>query len=494
MMQSRMDELLVAMRRLEVNSRAIGDKAKATGRAEMLSLQTALLAGERSAGSNSNDLTPQRECDMVFGGLGGEQIDEQDLAVVKTLLSDVSVHGGFRGDWESEGKHDDKANERLSVFLDIQKIRQLAMQSFENGEYGMAEKRLKQVIEQSEATYGLFYTWKDETVEALVRLYAHRREWKEAENMWSPTVETLKTRLGTGHPSFQHAASLLMRIYCSGGKVLEAQVLDGDLTEAYWSTACYEVVALGLLEEEEAVQKVARGYFKDLANEGGERWGEIKQSIKAGGIYGVDGTFTLLHRFCETASEAAVRLILDMEIRATNVDGKEKNGRTGMHMAAANGSVDIVKLLLRKNASVEARTRYVGETPLILAAKYNHVAVVQLLIDHDAKIEAPDAFGYTAFHHAVLEGATEVVDTLISNGANIDTRGHYGRTPLHCAASKGDDELVERLLKEGANPNEIDDSGQTALMLAQTGKVANILRRRVGGMTTRRPTARLRRY
>jgi ankyrin repeat protein len=47
-----------------------------------------------------------------------------------------------------------------------------------------------------------------------------------------------------------------------------------------------------------------------------------------------------------------IRLLLD---KGAQVDGKDKEGMTALLFAAQNGDVDIIKLLLSRNASINVR-------------------------------------------------------------------------------------------------------------------------------------------
>ncbi len=60
-----------------------------------------------------------------------------------------------------------------------------------------------------------------------------------------------------------------------------------------------------------------------------------------------------------------------------------QSGNTALSRAAAYGHVDVIRLLLRLGASLEARNN-VGETPLLRACRWGHVAAAQLLLEAGA--------------------------------------------------------------------------------------------------------------
>ncbi|KAL6061059.1 Cactus [Balamuthia mandrillaris] len=126
---------------------------------------------------------------------------------------------------------------------------------------------------------------------------------------------------------------------------------------------------------------------------------------------------------------------------------------TLLHVAAARGHVDMVRLLLNHKAVVDALPSD-RETPLYWAARYGHVEVLSLLLDKGAFIDAPNTSGGTPFQRAVREGRVQAASFLMSRGA--DTARLSGFVPvliyaLQCmTAGKNSDgmELTPRVCLE----------------------------------------------
>lgn len=53
----------------------------------------------------------------------------------------------------------------------------------------------------------------------------------------------------------------------------------------------------------------------------------------------------------------------------TDVNIQEENGRTPLHYAAQKGKVEVGRLLIKKNANIDARTTDDGRTPMFIAAE-----------------------------------------------------------------------------------------------------------------------------
>ncbi len=76
-----------------------------------------------------------------------------------------------------------------------------------------------------------------------------------------------------------------------------------------------------------------------------------------------------------------------------------KPGWTALHYAATGGHGDIVQLLLREHAYIDAASPN-GSTPLMMAAKYGGSGVVQVLLDAGADPLIKNNLGLTALDFA----------------------------------------------------------------------------------------------
>ena len=129
---------------------------------------------------------------------------------------------------------------------------------------------------------------------------------------------------------------------------------------------------------------------------------------------------------------------------------------------AMTGPFSIINLM---TPTVHCRNRR-GETALFMAASTSTVDIVKLLIKYGAKVEASDyvPFSATPLLCAIERGNVEVAKFFIENGFNLDDQDYLGRSPLILAASLERSELVESLIESGANVDLKDHLGQTALM------------------------------
>eukprot|EP00794_Sanderia_malayensis_P000499 gene499-1145_t len=142
------------------------------------------------------------------------------------------------------------------------------------------------------------------------------------------------------------------------------------------------------------------------------------------------------------------------------LDEFDERENTPLHVAASKGFIKIVKILLQRNACIDAKNDQ-NLTPLHLAAKYGRARIVEILLKQDLVIvNDEDDTSNTPLHLAALEGHTRVVQTLLTSGAAVDARNANMWTPLDCAASRGWTKCAEALL-EGDSPIDPMDRGKT---------------------------------
>ncbi|MGB5211212.1 MAG: ankyrin repeat domain-containing protein [Gammaproteobacteria bacterium] len=161
---------------------------------------------------------------------------------------------------------------------------------------------------------------------------------------------------------------------------------------------------------------------------------------------------------------AIVQVLLDAgaEVNATTVGEPVAAGRTALHFAAQDGHQEVVKTLIAHDASVNARTGQ-GYTPLILAAEGGHVATIRVLLKTGADIEARNMIGTTPLIGAALKNHSDAAILLLELGAEPDATSDNGFSALMLAAYHGNQRIVEALIANDADVNRTDPEQNTAL-------------------------------
>ena len=97
--------------------------------------------------------------------------------------------------------------------------------------------------------------------------------------------------------------------------------------------------------------------------------------------------------------------------------------------------LETVKTLLAFGADARAQSAHTGSTPLHLAARSGATEVVRLLIRHGAALEARNSHGDTALITATIAGQPETCAALLTAGARVDARNALGRDARWYAAA-----------------------------------------------------------
>ncbi|KAN0142132.1 Ankyrin repeat-containing domain protein [Lactarius tabidus] len=206
-----------------------------------------------------------------------------------------------------------------------------------------------------------------------------------------------------------------------------------------------------------------------------------------------------------------VQLLLE---HVTDVNIRTTDKWTLLHVAAFRGRLEIVRMLLDRDANPDVQTKG-RETPLHLISRGEYdseehgVGIVRLLLEHGVDIHAQDKDHDTALHSAAFSGRLEITRLLLGHGADPNVGNDHGSTPLHHvsggkynpqengvgiarlllergvdvnarekegwtslhqAAFKGRVEVARVLLEHGANANMATEAGSTALHIVSRGE------------------------
>jgi ankyrin repeat protein len=176
---------------------------------------------------------------------------------------------------------------------------------------------------------------------------------------------------------------------------------------------------------------------------------------------------TVLHLAIQCAELPVVEYVLSDGAGSIDVNARDKDGNTPLHVAASQGRGPIVRLLLDQNGINDSMLNYHGRLPLDLARTPDIFQQLQLsrsiFVDGKIKqIQELIANGDYKILGNVLEESRlkTVLDINGGEFASEITTVQSGGTLLHEAARKKDKELIQVLLLHGADPFRRDRRGK----------------------------------
>ncbi|KAI1316506.1 Glycerophosphocholine phosphodiesterase [Mortierella claussenii] len=135
-------------------------------------------------------------------------------------------------------------------------------------------------------------------------------------------------------------------------------------------------------------------------------------------------TYTPLSIACRLGHVEAARLLIRY---GANLDAQDEDGESCLIIAAKNGHVECVKMLIAgtgngSGANLELRERYYGWTALHLAAIENHPEVVKVLLAAGANPNVYDFSSWNPHEHAVFAANNVCAALLRLVSRNLDDR------------------------------------------------------------------------
>lgn len=132
--------------------------------------------------------------------------------------------------------------------------------------------------------------------------------------------------------------------------------------------------------------------------------------------------------------------------------------RMPMDYAAANGQVEIARVLLSGGAPVVEDRRSSIEQPLHRAIDRGDIRMVKLLLDagtspHTAVGRGGESPRWRPALHMAVDAKNEDIVKLLASKADLSARNSYSQTALHVAAAQGQADIADVLIRAGADVN-----------------------------------------
>lgn len=138
---------------------------------------------------------------------------------------------------------------------------------------------------------------------------------------------------------------------------------------------------------------------------------------------------------------------------------------TPMMWAIHHGHYYIAHLLLKHGADPLIKDAQ-GFNVLHMAAKNGNLHEMILLLHYNIPVDAPDDQGHTALMWAAYKGHPGVVDLCLKWGANIHQKDNTDSTALHWSLVAGNYHCVQKLIEYGADRHLANAEGKSPAVVA----------------------------
>ncbi|KAH0567652.1 hypothetical protein KQX54_011329 [Cotesia glomerata] len=180
---------------------------------------------------------------------------------------------------------------------------------------------------------------------------------------------------------------------------------------------------------------------------------------------------TSLCHFIGTKQVQSVKILLNQGA-AVNVtmSSPHYTGYTLLHYAVERSNAEIVELLLKNGAHVDASTVENRLKPIHIAVMRGNYDIIKYLLIYKAQIDATFDVAisreYSCLHLATQNNHLNIIKLLLDFGADINLQDKEKRTPLHLAIQAAQVEAVNLLLKYHPNTMLKNSQQQTPLIFA----------------------------
>ena len=189
----------------------------------------------------------------------------------------------------------------------------------------------------------------------------------------------------------------------------------------------------------------------------------------------------------EAVKQGDARMVKMLMDAGSGTEGANADGQTALMIAIKNGDLAVFQMLIDAGAKVNVVEKVQDQTPLMwaAAATRNAAEMVRVLIAKGATVNARARFndwpsqitsepraqyhaygGLTPLLYAARSGCLACAEALVSAGADVNLPTPEGATPMMIALDNNNNDVAKFFLEHGGNPHLWDVYGRTALYIA----------------------------
>ncbi|TGM01956.1 ankyrin repeat domain-containing protein [Leptospira jelokensis] len=138
------------------------------------------------------------------------------------------------------------------------------------------------------------------------------------------------------------------------------------------------------------------------------------------------------------------QMLLDAK---ANVNHKNFEGSTALHLSVIGNSLEILTILSQQNVDSSIKNNK-GVTALDQAIINENWQATKILLTIEKDIDGLDKYGSTKLHSAILNEKYEFIQLLLDAGADPQKKDKWGKTAIEFAERQNNPKVLKLLLKE----------------------------------------------
>lgn len=170
----------------------------------------------------------------------------------------------------------------------------------------------------------------------------------------------------------------------------------------------------------------------------------------------------VLHTAVQWSSYEAATKVISLTDGTSLVEARNLSGKTALHIAASQGNLRFIKMLLGYGIDVNESDE-LGRSALVYAINGNKLEAIKYLLANGASAMQQDMYGQTPLHFAVQTKNVDCIRILQATGANSMTKDTYGTTPLSLAMNQSQTMVATLIGKDRSLQN---SDGESPLHIA----------------------------
>ncbi|OTA97637.1 hypothetical protein M434DRAFT_26671 [Hypoxylon sp. CO27-5] len=202
---------------------------------------------------------------------------------------------------------------------------------------------------------------------------------------------------------------------------------------------------------------------------------------------------TVLHLAIQCAEYDVVEYVLSDGAGYIDINARDKDGNTPLHIAASQGRGPVVRLLLEQKDINDAVANNQGKLPLDVARNpdiFQQLQLARTLFVQDKVKQVQElvrAGAYDTLGHVLEEPRVKTILDINSIELPCDpVTVQTGGTLLHEAARKRDTKLIQALLLHGADPFQRDRKGKLPQQVTNDDVTKTVLKRSPAAVAAQR--------